>query len=105
MPIETHGEVLVDLGTVSISPGAANLVRERRMSMDDLLWDHRNGRWGNIGETDSRENLMATLRGYGSVISRIETPKARCRVSPENWIFVVTDVGLPATRVRLASEQ
>lgn len=102
-----HGilsEARIDLGDVTVSEGAAELLRRFGIRTETILRNHGSCHWGNIGETDARENDMVVLRGYGCVLSRIGLPYALAGNSPACWIHVVTDVGRPSTKVRLASE-
>lgn len=98
------GEARIDLGDVTVTEGAAGLLRRFGIQTETILLDHKSCRWGNVGGTDATENDMVVLRGYGSVLSRINLPYGRAGHSPACWIHVVTDVGLPSTKVRLASE-
>lgn len=65
---------IIDVGNVSASPEALELLEAAEITIDDLLAKYGNGDWFNTEFDDAWNNDIAAYRERGEVVSRLNLP-------------------------------
>ena len=91
---------LFELGTVDITPRAADALAAAAVDPADLLARHQRGDWGDIDEENRSDNTFALEHPQAIY------PLVSCyRLAPESELVVITATDRSCTRVLLADEE
>lgn len=90
------GEKKVELGSVFLTPGALDALREAGQSPWEFLRRHQAGDWGELCEEDKEENELSLREGF-RLLSAYTTRKGV-------KLWVITEADRSATTLLLPEE-
>ncbi|HZQ55283.1 MAG TPA: hypothetical protein VFB14_24000 [Bryobacteraceae bacterium] len=90
-------KALFPLGQVVSTPGAIEAFMEEGTGMTELLFRHVTGDWGDLCDSDKRENDFAVTREL-RILSAYTLPRTKVK------IWVITEADRSATTFLLPSE-
>jgi hypothetical protein len=87
----------LELGQVCMTHGVSDLVAIGRFNPIELLRRHRSGDWGDLSDSDKRQNDQATRKGDDRVMSAYA-------ITPTLTVWVITEWDRTVTTLLLPSE-
>jgi hypothetical protein len=90
-------EALFDLGAVTTTPGADEVIQRRAINLRFLLLRHITGDWGDIDEEDQTRNDQAVPAGR-RILS------AYGRVDDPDRLYIITELDRSVTTILLPGE-
>ena len=93
---EVRPRVLFELGTIYITPGAIEALKESNQNGTDFLKRHQNGDWGIVDKRDENENEISVTQGF-RILSAYMTNKGE-------KLWIITEADRSSTTILLPSE-
>jgi len=91
------GQPKFALGCVVSTPGALEAFNRAQIAVEDLLWRHRSGDWGEISDEDKAENELSVNQGF-RLLSSYTLP------STGETVWIITEADRSSTTLLLPSE-
>ena len=93
---KTQNKVRFQLGNIYLTVGARETLKESNQTATEFLAKHQSGDWGEVCESDAKENEFSLKEGYRILSSY--------RTGLGTRIWIITEADRSSTTVLLPSE-
>ena len=98
----TKQQPLFPLGKCYMTPGINTLVEQQALAVDEYLYRHQRGDWGNLTQKDAAENETSLQQGL-RIFSAYDV-EGKNAGSHSIKIWVITEADRSTTKVLLPEE-